>query len=119
MKKDPLIYFDDILDSIEKIIFYTRGYTLEKFIRDSQLQDAVIRRFSVIGEAVKKISPKIRSNYRNIPWREIAGMRDVLIHEYAEVNFKRVWSVIQKDLPDLKIKIETVYQELGGTHRMI
>jgi|SRR3989344_6139771 len=99
--KEIRVYLDDILDSIEKIEEYTRGVNFKKFDSNTELQDAVVRRLEIIGEAVKNLPTETKNKYREIPWRQIAGMRDILIHEYAGVSIKRVWKVIADDLSPL------------------
>lgn len=102
MKKDIRVYIEDILESIAKIEEYTKNVTEKIFNKDTQLQDSVLRRLEIIGEAVKNIPTDFRNKYPEIPWKNIAGMRDILIHEYSGVNLKRVWKVVKKDLLDLK-----------------
>lgn len=91
----------DIRESITKIIIYTTDITFEEFLSNDEKQDAVLRRILVIGEATKKLSTEFRENYSNIPWREIAGMRDVIVHDYNRVDIEAVWDVVQNDLPHL------------------
>lgn len=105
MKRSPNLFLTDIYESIELIEKYTKGATYEKFISDNAAQDAVIRRFEIIGEATKNIPSKIKSKYPEIPWRQMAGMRDMLSHEYFGITMKRIWDAIQKDLPKLKKQI--------------
>ena len=100
--KEIRVYLDDILDSIEKIEEYTRGVNFKKFDSNTELQDAVVRRLEIIGEAVKNLPAETKSKHPEIPWKQISGMRDVLIHEYAGVSLKRVWKVITDDLSPLK-----------------
>ena len=77
------------------------------------LQDAIIRNFEVIGEAVKQLSSDLRDQYPSVPWRRIAGFRDVLIHDYMGVDLDEVWNVIDKDLPLLKRTVEEMREELS------
>ncbi|MEK7099302.1 MAG: DUF86 domain-containing protein [Patescibacteria group bacterium] len=102
MTKEIRVYLDDILESIGQIEEYTHGLTLATFERDIEKQDAVIRRLEIIGEAVKHLPETIRARYPDIPWQQIAGMRDVLIHEYSSVSLDRIWGVVADRLAELK-----------------
>ena len=102
MSKDTRVYFEDILESVSQIEKYTNKITCEEFLKNTLIQDAVTRRLEIIGEAVKKVPQDIRDLYPDVPWRNIAGMRDILIHEYSGVNLKRVWKVVKSDMPNLK-----------------
>ena len=93
---EVLDYLDDILDSVKKIERYTRGMTYEEFIEDPKTVDAVLRNFEVIGEAAKNVPDDIRHKYEDVPWSEMAGMRDKLIHGYATVELQIVWATIQE-----------------------
>lgn len=108
MKKEILVYVEDILESISKIEEYTKESTEDDFYGDTELQDAVLRRLEIIGEAVKNIPQEFRDKYPGIPWKKIAGMRDVLIHEYAGVSMGRVWKVVAEELSGLKSHLLTV-----------
>jgi len=112
MKKDVGVFVEHVMESIEKIEEYMGGMNKEEFLGDSRTQDAVMRRLEIMGEAVKNIPQEFRDEYPKIPWKQIAGMRDVLIHEYFGVNLERVWKTIKTDLPELKQRISEASQKL-------
>lgn len=96
------MYFDDITESIERIESYTKDITEDDFMKSVDIQDAVVRRLEIIGEAVKHIPSEIRKKYPKIPWRKIAGARDIFVHEYFGVKLERVWDTIKSDLTSIK-----------------
>ncbi len=104
MKRDMRVYLQDIWESILAIEEYTEEITKEEFFTNRQVQDAVVRRLEIMGEAVKHISEDFKSKYPAVAWSKIAGLRDVLIHQYFVVNLKRIWEIIRSDLPELKKK---------------
>ena len=108
MNKDPLVYIDDIRDSIEAIKRYTAGLSKEDFFSSTEKQDAVYRRLEVIGEAANRLPKEFTNQYPRIPWHKVIGMRNVLIHEYDSIDLGRVWETIQKDIPKLEEYIRSI-----------
>lgn len=104
MKQDRP-YLEHIQEAIRKILAYTEQ-NRDVFLRDTKTQDAVLRNFEIIGEAVKRLSEETKSRRPDLPWRNIAGLRDVLIHNYMGVNLVRVWNVVDNDLPKLQEAID-------------
>ena len=108
MVKDDLAYIEHILDCIRKIKEFTNGLSLNDFSVNELVQDAVIRNIEIIGEASKKISSDTKQIYYEIPWKEIAGMRDKLIHDYLGVDVEVVWRTITEDIPTLEKHIKEI-----------
>lgn len=100
------------MECIGKIEEYIENLTEKEFENNSEKQDAVIRRIEIIGEAVKNISNETKDKYPHIRWREIAGMRDVVIHQYFGVTIGLVWRVANAEIPNLKEKIEAIINEM-------
>src|SRR3989344_5136468 len=100
-KKDASVYLEDIFNAIEHIEKYAVGGKQE-FLRKHMKQDAIIRQLAVIGEAVKKLSSTLKKKHTDIPWKDIADMRDILIHNYADVDLDTIWNTVKQDLPSLK-----------------
>ncbi|MBA7573090.1 hypothetical protein ES708_14885 [subsurface metagenome] len=98
MKSDS-IYIEHIQVSIQSIQEYISGMDMTTFLNDRKTQDAVVRQFEIIGEATKRISLEFRDKHSEIPWSDMAGMRDVLIHDYIDVNFEIVWKTATEDIP--------------------
>lgn len=102
--KDDRLYLIHMCECIDYITQYT-AEGRDAFMASRQAQDAVIRNFEVLGEAAKHLSEAFRSSHEGIPWKRIVGFRDVLIHHYIGVDIEQVWSVVEKDLPDLGERI--------------
>ena len=102
--KDDRVYLEHIRDALDDIATYT-NVGREAFFADRMRQDATLRKLQVIGEAVKNVSEDIKSRQPQIPWKQIAGLRDKVIHDYFGVNLAIVWAVIDRDLPELEIAV--------------
>ena len=114
MQKDYKVYFKDILESINKIEGYIKELDFEGFLRNELIQDAVVRNLEIIGEAVKNIPSEIKNKYPEIEWKKIAGLRDILIHQYFGVDLEIVWDVVKNKLPGLKEKVQKILSEIYG-----
>ncbi len=110
--KDPKIFLIHILESIEKIEEYIKGFNELQFSNSTGIQDSVVRRLEIIGEAVKQIPNAYRNKYSEIPWKQMAGVRDILIHEYFGVDMHLVWKIVKKDIPKLKKQIIELLEKL-------
>jgi len=97
-----------IQDASEKITEYVKGLEFDEFEESDMTIDAVIRNFQIIGDAVKSLPTDVREHYSDIPWREMAGFRDVIVHNYDGIDITYVWDVAQKDIPDLLQKLKNI-----------
>jgi uncharacterized protein with HEPN domain len=100
----------DIIEAIKRIELYTKELSYPVFLEKMETQDAVVRNFEIIGEAVKNVSKTLKAKYNTIQWKEIAGMRDKVIHFYFGVNWDIVWGALKDSLPPFKEKIERILQ---------
>ena len=110
-KRDWKLFIMDILECIEKIESYISGVSYRKFMRDSKTKDAVVRNLEIIGEAANQVPKNIQQKYKEIPWSQIIGMRNRLIHGYFVVDYDIVWDIVSRELPDLKKKIKKILEE--------
>lgn len=106
MPKEYRVYLEDILECIGNIEEYSKGLSYTGFKKDQMRVDAVIRNLEIIGEAVKKLPEEFRKDYPDVEWSKIAGLRDILIHEYFGVNMEIIWDVVSNKIPELKKSVK-------------
>ena len=104
--KDDKTLIEYMIKSIQLIKQYTNGIKEEEFINNTEKQDAVIRELTVIGEAAKNVSNSFKAKNGFIEWKELAAVRDVVVHQYFRINVKEIWNIIHKDLPSLEEKLK-------------
>jgi uncharacterized protein with HEPN domain len=109
--RNDAVYLRDILEAIERVERYaSRGR--EVFEADELVQTWIVHHIQIIGEATTKLSQSLRSRHQQVPWAQIAAMRNILVHAYFRIDLDEVWSVVQNDIPNLKRQIETILREL-------
>ena len=113
MPRDFRVYLEDILEAASRVQQFTAGFSKDKFSKDIKTFDAVIRNLEIIGEAAKKTPENLRSKYPVVDWQKIAGLRDVLIHEYFGVDAEIIWDVVENKIPVLKSQIEKILKEIS------
>ena len=105
MKKDPEIYLGHILEAIEKIKRFSKDMDRDEFLENDLVMDAIVRNIEIIGEATKNLPEEFKKENPEIPWKDIAGMRDRIVHFYFGLDFEVIWDTVQIDIPDLEKKI--------------
>lgn len=115
--RDFQVYLEDIIDAINSIEEYTRGLTYDAFMKDRRTVDAVIRNFEIIGEATKHIPERTRKEYPKVPWKDMAGMRDKLIHGYFGVQLDVVWKTVKERLPAVQSSVEEALAKMNEEAR--
>jgi uncharacterized protein with HEPN domain len=111
MPRDYKVYLDDIIQAVAKIEQYTSALTQANFSKDEKTLDAVVRNLEIIGEAVKKLPEIIRSKHPNVDWKKIAGLRDILIHEYYGIDVEIIWDIIKNKLPVLAKQVQEMLKD--------
>ncbi len=112
MKKDPAVFLKHILECINLIEEYSKNLTQEDFKNNTKLQDAIIRRLEIIGEAARNLPDEFRSNYSDILWKQIIAARNILAHFYFGIDLNTIWNIVKNDLPQLKVQIESMLDAL-------
>jgi uncharacterized protein with HEPN domain len=108
MSRDYKIFLQDILEAIKKIEKYTGDMGFDDFVKQEIVVDAVVRNLEIIGEAAKNTPTSVRTKHKDIEWKKIAGLRDILIHEYFGVDLYILWDIVSRKMPDLKKKIASI-----------
>ncbi len=111
MQRDDRVYLRHVLDAIARIEQYTDSVDERAFRELFLVQDGVIRQLEIIGEAVKQLSLAFRKQYPQVPWQDIAGTRDSLIHHYFGVSLDKVWLMVERDIPVLKKQVTEILGE--------
>lgn len=101
-------FLADIKEAVVRLDAYTENLSYEQFLEDKKTQDAVVRNLEIIGEAAKNISEELKTMHARIPWKDLAGVRDKLIHHYFGVNFDIVWNIVKQELPQVLSQIEEI-----------
>lgn len=107
-----MLYFLHIRDAIKRVIEYSSDIDEKSFLKNTMLQDALVRQFEIIGEASNKVSESTQKKYSNIPWKRIVGMRNRIIHEYFGVRLDIIWDSVQNDIPNLRSDIDKIIEDL-------
>ncbi|MEW6388122.1 MAG: DUF86 domain-containing protein [Thermodesulfobacteriota bacterium] len=111
--KDDKLYLIYITECLDRIKDYTAGGR-EAFSQSKLIQDGVLRNLHTMSESTQRISDRLKASYPEVPWSDIAKFRNVLVHDYLEIDLKRIWDIVENDLPPLKRQVEAILQDLGG-----
>ncbi len=107
-KRADTDFLNDSKEAILRINVYVENLSYEEFLNDIKTQDAVVRNLEIIGEAIKNISEELKKKYPKIPWKDLAGVRDKLIHHYFGVNLDIVWNIVKEELPGIILQLEEI-----------
>jgi uncharacterized protein with HEPN domain len=111
MSDEFLDYVEDIADAMEKAEILLKGVTYDQFESDFRINFAVVRALEIVGEATKRLPMTLRAKYPSIPWKQMAGMRDRIIHGHDTVDLEIVWDVVRQDIPKIKPRIEQILKD--------
>ena len=115
IKRSYLLYLEDILDAMSKIMIYSEGIGYDDFVENTMLNEAVIRNLEIIGEASKNMPQNLRKQYPDISWKSMIGLRNIMIHEYFGVDLTIVWQIVTKNIPETKPMIEEMVKQIEMT----
>lgn len=111
MPREYRVFLDDILEAAEKVVEYTAGFSDERFFADRRTVEAVVWNLQIIGEAAKHVPEEIRCRYPDLPWRNMAGLRNVIVHQYFGIKLDVIWKIIQNDVPILINGIRVILEQ--------
>ena len=111
MKKDPIVFLKHILECINLIEEYARSLSKEDFKGNIKLQDAIIRRLEIIGEAARNLPDEFKHHYSGVQWRQIVAARNILAHFYFGIDLNTIWNIVKNDLPQLKEQVESMLED--------
>lgn len=111
MKKDPNVFLKHILECIELVEKYSANLSKEEFLGDVAIQDAIVRRLEIIGEAARNLPNEFKSNYSDVSWKQILAARNILAHNYFGVDLNIIWKIVKNDIQPLKEQIEEILKE--------
>ncbi len=111
MKKDDTVYLHHILAAIDRIETYLKGVPFQKFLQELLLQDGVVRQLEIIGEASRNLSADLCRSHPEVPWSEIIGLRNRIVHAYFDIDIGVVWEIVQEDLPPLKEQVKHILED--------
>lgn len=113
MPRNDRVYLQDILEASRKIAAFTRGFSLDSFTADEKTVDAVVRNLEIIGEAAKAISSELQSQHGDVEWKKMAGLRDLLIHQYFGIDKEIIWDIVQSKIPPLVEQMRRILSVMG------
>jgi uncharacterized protein with HEPN domain len=113
MRPEPwLVSIVDMLEAVDTILEYTTSVTKDEFLANRMMFDAVVRQFTILGEGANRISPDVQQQFPDLPWPEMRGLRNFVVHEYDEVNRHTIWDAVQQDLPALRVQLLQILDNL-------
>ena len=115
MSREFLDFVEDILDAMDKAEILLDGVTFEELVADFRINFAVFRALEIVGEATKRLPVELRNQYPDVPWKEMAGMRDRIIHGYDVVEYKIVWDTVKKRIPIVKPQIQQILKDYSDS----